>query len=42
MGFLDVEKTYNRVNKDELWQVLRLYNVGGKLVSGIKSIKLIV
>ena len=28
---------YNRVNREALWQVLRMYNVGGKLLSGVKS-----
>ena len=37
MGFLDLEKAYDRVNRDVLWQVLRMYEVGGKLLSGIKS-----
>ena len=35
MGFIDLEKTYNRVNREALWQVLRMYDVGGKLLSGI-------
>ena len=26
-----------RVNREALWQVLRMYDVGGKLMSGIKS-----
>ena len=25
------------INRDALWQVLRMYDVGGKLLSGIKS-----
>ena len=37
MGFIDLEKAYNRVNWEALWQVLRLYDVGGKCLSGIKS-----
>ena len=35
--FGDVEKQYNRVNREVLWQVLRMYDVGGKSLSGIKS-----
>ena len=38
VGFIDLEKAYNRVNRKALWQVLRIYNVIGKLLSGIKSI----
>ena len=37
MGFIDLEKAYNRVNREALWQVLRMYDVGGKFFSGIKS-----
>ena len=34
---MDLEKVYVRVNREELWQMLRMYDVGGKLLSGIKS-----
>ena len=37
VGFIDLEKAYNRVNTEALWQVLRMYDVYGKLLSGIKS-----
>ena len=37
VGFIDLEKLYDRVNKEALWQVLRMYDVIGKLLSGIKS-----
>ena len=37
MGFIDLEKAYNKVNKEALWQVLRMYIVGGKLLSGMRS-----
>ena len=37
MGFIDLEKAYDGVNKEALWQVLRMYDVGSKLLSGIKS-----
>ena len=36
VGFIDLEKVYNRVNRKALWQGLRMYDVGGKLLSGIK------
>ena len=32
------EKAYARVNSGALWQVLRTYDVGGKLLNGIKSV----
>ena len=28
MGFIDLEKAYNKVNRKALWQVLRMYDVG--------------
>ena len=37
VGFIDLEKMYDRVNREVLWQVLRMYVVGGKRLSGIKS-----
>ena len=38
VGFIDLKKAYGRVNMEALWQVLRMYDVGGKLLNGIKSI----
>ena len=37
MGVIDLEKGYVRVNREALWQMLRMYDVGGKLLNGIKS-----
>ena len=37
MGFIDLEKVNNKVNREALCQVLRMYDVGGKLLSGMKS-----
>ena len=31
VGFIDLENVYDRVNRETVWQVLRMYNVGGKL-----------
>ena len=39
VGFMDLEKAYDRVNREALWQVLRMYDVGGKLLNGIKSVR---
>ena len=36
-GFYRLEKAYDGVNKEALWQLLRMYDVGGKLLSGNKS-----
>ena len=35
---MDLEKAYDRFNRELLWQVLRMYDVGGKLLNSIKSI----
>ena len=37
VGFMDLEKAYDRVNREAIWQVLRMYDVGDKLLNGIKS-----
>ena len=37
VGFTNLEKSYDRVNREALWQVLRIYNFGGKFLNGIKS-----
>ena len=37
MGFIDLEKVYDWVNRELWWEVLRMYDVGGKLLGGIKS-----
>ena len=36
MGFMDLEKAYDRVNREALWQVLRMYDVGGKLLNDLR------
>ena len=28
MGFIDLEKVYDRINREALWHVLRMYDVG--------------
>ena len=35
VGFIDLEKAYDRVDMEALWQVLRMYDVGGILFSEI-------
>ena len=37
MAFMDLEKAYDRVDRNALWQVLRVYGVGGKLLKGVQS-----
>ena len=31
VGFMDLEKAYDSVNREAIWQVLRMYDVGDKL-----------
>ena len=37
VGFIDLEKAYDRVNRIAFWQALKMYYVGGKVLGGIKS-----
>ena len=37
---MTLEKADDRVNREALWKVLRMYNVGGKLLNGIRSMYL--
>ena len=41
MGFMDLEKAYDRVNREALWQVLRMCDMGGKLLSGMLTVRLV-
>ena len=38
MGFMDLKKAYDRVNREALWKLLRMCDVGGKLLNGMKSV----
>merc|ERR1711895_129466 len=37
MAFMDLEKAYDRVDREALWQVLRIYGIGGRVLRGIMS-----
>ena len=37
VNFIDLEKAYGRVNREALCQVLKMYDVGGKLLGGTES-----
>ena len=30
--FMDLEKAYDKIDRHGMWQILRLYGVGGKLL----------
>ncbi len=36
-AFMDLEKAYDRVHREALWSVLRIYGVGGQLLKGIQA-----
>ncbi len=36
-AFMDLEKAYDRVDREALWSVLRIYGVGGQLLKGIQA-----
>ena len=35
-AFLDLEKAYDRVDRDAMWNVLRVYGIGGRLLRGVR------
>ena len=34
---MDLEKAYDRVDREAMWRMLGIYGVGGKLLSAVKS-----
>ena len=32
VGFTDIENAYDKVNREDLWHALKIYDVGGKLL----------
>ncbi len=36
-AFMDPEKAYDRVDREALWSVLKIYGVGGQLLKGIQA-----
>ena len=36
-AFMDLEKAYDRVDRDVLWQVLRWFLVGSKLLKAVQN-----
>ena len=37
VGFMDLDKLYYNINRKALWLVLKMYDVSGKLLNGIKT-----
>ena len=37
-AFLDLEKAYDRVDRDAMWNVLRVHGIGSRLLRGVKSV----
>ena len=37
VSFMELEKAYDRVNREALWKVLRMCDVGGKCLNGIEN-----
>ena len=35
--FMDLEKAYDTINRNGMWQMQRLYEVGGKLLKAVQS-----
>ncbi len=36
-AFMDLEKAYDRADREALWNVLKIYGVGGQLLKGIQA-----
>ncbi len=36
-AFMDLDKAYDRVDREALWSVLKIYGVGGQLLKGIQA-----
>src|SRR5215469_5652612 len=37
LGFMDLEKAYDRIDREALWRVVRKYGVNGRLMTALKS-----
>jgi hypothetical protein len=37
VAFMELEKAYDRVDRQAMWEVLMMYCIGGKILSGLKS-----
>ena len=37
-AFVDLEKAYDTIDEDAMWQMLRVFGVGGKLLKTVQSV----
>ena len=37
-AFMDLEKVYDTIDRHSMWQMLRVYGVGGKLLKAVQSV----
>ena len=37
VAFMDLEKAYDRVDREAMWEVMRIYGIGGRVLRGIMS-----
>ena len=37
LAFMDLEKAYDTIDRHGMWQMLRVYGVGGKLFKAVQS-----
>ncbi len=36
-AFMDLDKAYDRVDREGLWSLLQIYGIGGRLMRAVKS-----
>ena len=39
VGYMDLEKAYDRMDQEGLWECLRMYGIGGRLLEVVKRRK---
>ena len=38
IGYMDLEKAYDRIDREGLWECHRMYGIGGRLLEAVKSL----
>ena len=41
MGYRELRKEYNKINKETLWKVMKIHDVGGKLLDEVNGMYVI-